>query len=160
MNIAIIYGGKSSEHEVSLKSASSIIRTIDKKYKLHLIGISKSGAWYLHGDEERERIIKNEKAVLKIKKDEAKRVSVIPGGGIKKGLKALLYIFYIFYFKFAAAFCISASTALFISTTLIVSIFHSLFVLVILISISLEKLFPPSVALDIISLKTSTKICF
>ena len=67
MNIAIIYGGKSSEHEVSLQSASSIIRTIDKKHKLHLIGISKSGAWYLHGDEERERIIKNEKAVLKIK---------------------------------------------------------------------------------------------
>jgi len=88
MNIAIIYGGKSSEHEVSLQSASSIIRTIDKKHKLHLIGISKNGAWYLHGDEERERIIKNEKAVLKIKKDEAKRVTVIPGGGTKKGLKA------------------------------------------------------------------------
>lgn len=88
MNIAIIYGGKSSEHEVSRASASSIVRTISKKHTLHLIGITKKGEWFLQGDEAREYILKNQKAVLKIKKDEAKRVSVIPGGGIKKGLKA------------------------------------------------------------------------
>ena len=46
MNIALIYGGSgmSGEHEVSLESASSIVRTIDKKHRLHLIGITKSGS--------------------------------------------------------------------------------------------------------------------
>lgn len=68
MNIAIIYGGKSSEHEVSLISAASIVRTIDKKHNLYLIGITKKGEWFFHGNEERERILKNPKAVLKIKK--------------------------------------------------------------------------------------------
>ncbi len=88
MNIAIIYGGKSSEHEVSLISAASIVRTIDKKHNLYLIGITKKGEWFFHGNEERERILKNPKAVLKIKKDESKRVSIIPGGGTKRGIKA------------------------------------------------------------------------
>lgn len=88
MNIAIIYGGKSSEHEVSLVSASSIVRTIDKKHNLHLIGITKKGEWFLHSDKERERILKNPKAILKIKKDEANRVVIIPGGGTKKGIKS------------------------------------------------------------------------
>lgn len=88
MNIAIIYGGRSSEHEVSLASGASIVRTINKKHKLYLIGITKTGAWYLHDDEERDRIIKNPKAILKIKKDEKKRVYIIPGGGSKKGLKS------------------------------------------------------------------------
>lgn len=46
--IAILYGGKSGEHEVSLISAASIVRHIDeKKYRLILIGITKSGEWLL-----------------------------------------------------------------------------------------------------------------
>jgi len=46
--IAILYGGKSGEHEVSLISAASIVRHLDeKKYRLILIGISKSGEWLL-----------------------------------------------------------------------------------------------------------------
>lgn len=88
MNIAIIYGGKSSEHEVSLISASSIVRTIDKKHNLHLIGITKKGEWFLHSDTERERILKNPKAILRIKKDETNRVVILPGGGTKNGIKA------------------------------------------------------------------------
>lgn len=44
--IAIIFGGKSSEHEVSLMSAASVIRAIDKtKYEPIYIGITKSGEW-------------------------------------------------------------------------------------------------------------------
>ncbi|MFA5852699.1 MAG: D-alanine--D-alanine ligase family protein [Spirochaetales bacterium] len=46
--IAILYGGKSGEHEVSLISAASIVRHLDaRKYKLLLIGITKSGEWLL-----------------------------------------------------------------------------------------------------------------
>ncbi len=87
MNIAIVYGGKSSEHEVSIDSASSIVRTIDKKHKVHLIGIAKTGKWYLQEESERSRLLENPKAKLRIKKNEANKVFVLPGGGRKKALK-------------------------------------------------------------------------
>lgn len=46
--IAILYGGKSGEHEVSLISAASIVRQLDTaKYRLLLIGITKTGTWLL-----------------------------------------------------------------------------------------------------------------
>ena len=44
--VGIIFGGKSGEHEVSLLSAASVIRAIDKqKYELVYIGITKEGKW-------------------------------------------------------------------------------------------------------------------
>lgn len=47
-SIAILYGGKSGEHEVSLISAASIVKHLDaQKYRLLLIGIAKSGEWFL-----------------------------------------------------------------------------------------------------------------
>src|SRR5690625_1599273 len=46
--VGIIFGGKSSEHEVSLQSAKNIIEAIDRaKYTVVLIGIDKSGKWHL-----------------------------------------------------------------------------------------------------------------
>ncbi|MCE5255346.1 MAG: D-alanine--D-alanine ligase [Spirochaetaceae bacterium] len=46
--IALLYGGKSGEHEVSLVSAASIAKNLDsKKYEVLLIGIAKSGQWLL-----------------------------------------------------------------------------------------------------------------
>lgn len=47
-NIAIVFGGQSSEHEVSCVSATTIIKNIDKnKYDLTLIGITQDGRWRL-----------------------------------------------------------------------------------------------------------------
>lgn len=49
IKIGILFGGRSTEHEVSLQSAKSIIEAIDKnKYELVLIGIDKNGYWHLH----------------------------------------------------------------------------------------------------------------
>ena len=46
--ICLIFGGKSSEHEVSLRSASAILSGIDtSKYEVLLLGITKDGKWYL-----------------------------------------------------------------------------------------------------------------
>jgi len=46
--VAVLYGGKSGEHEVSLISAASIIAHLDKtKYSILPIGITKEGEWYL-----------------------------------------------------------------------------------------------------------------
>lgn len=82
MNIAILFGGKSSEHEVSLISASSVVRNIDsKKFKIVPIGISKSGVWFLQSDEELERVRSDEKNSFNIIEDEKNLVSVIPGRG-------------------------------------------------------------------------------
>lgn len=48
MNLGVIFGGQSSEHEVSRVSAEAIIKNISKdKYNLFLIGITKKGEWFL-----------------------------------------------------------------------------------------------------------------
>lgn len=45
-NIYVIYGGKSVEHEVSLKSASAVINSLDKsKYNIYPIYITIDGIW-------------------------------------------------------------------------------------------------------------------
>ena len=45
--IAVIFGGRSGEHEVSLVSASAVIDAIDReKYEVLPIGIAVSGQWY------------------------------------------------------------------------------------------------------------------
>lgn len=46
LRVGIIFGGRSSEHEVSLNSAASIIDHLDeKKYDVVPIGITKAGKW-------------------------------------------------------------------------------------------------------------------
>jgi len=53
--IAILFGGCSTEYEVSLQSAYSVISHLDQeKYKAHLIGITREGTWlYYEGDIDR-----------------------------------------------------------------------------------------------------------
>ena len=48
LNLGLLFGGRSCEHEVSVTSARSIYKAIDdKKYKVSLIGIDKTGRWHL-----------------------------------------------------------------------------------------------------------------
>jgi len=50
IRVGIIFGGKSGEHEVSLASAYSVARAIDReKYDVVMIGVTKQGGW-LAGD--------------------------------------------------------------------------------------------------------------
>lgn len=50
--IAVIFGGKSSEHEVSRVSASYVISKIpEDKYEIFTIGITKDGRWLLYSGE-------------------------------------------------------------------------------------------------------------
>ena len=86
MNIAIIYGGRSGEHEVSLVSASFVVRAIGSEHIVHLIGITKNGEWYLQPESLLEHIRKDTSAVLTIECNKAARVAVIPGGGVTAGL--------------------------------------------------------------------------
>ena len=53
INLGILFGGQSCEHEVSVTSARSIEKAINReKYHVHLIGIDKSGYWHLGDDVE------------------------------------------------------------------------------------------------------------
>lgn len=49
IRVGILFGGRSAEHEGSLRSARSIIDAIDRnKYEVVLIGIDKKGQWHLN----------------------------------------------------------------------------------------------------------------
>lgn len=51
LRVGILFGGRSGEHEVSLQSAASILKAIDrKKFDVTPIGIAKDGRW-LTGDD-------------------------------------------------------------------------------------------------------------
>ena len=48
INVLVLFGGQSSEHEVSCKSAVNVIRSIDTdRYQPVLVGITKDGRWLL-----------------------------------------------------------------------------------------------------------------
>ena len=51
LGVAVLFGGRSGEHEVSLASARSIMQAMDtNKYEVYPIGIDKAGHWLTGGD--------------------------------------------------------------------------------------------------------------
>ena len=51
LRVGILFGGRSGEHEVSLLSAASILKAIDrKKFDVVPIGITKTGRWLTEGN--------------------------------------------------------------------------------------------------------------
>ena len=51
LRIGVIFGGRSGEHEVSLRSAESVINAIDKtRYEVVPIAITKEGRWLVSGN--------------------------------------------------------------------------------------------------------------
>ncbi len=53
IRVGILFGGKSAEHEVSLRSAKNVIAALDQeKYEPVLIGIDTAGAWHLVSPEQ------------------------------------------------------------------------------------------------------------
>jgi D-alanine-D-alanine ligase len=50
LRVGVLFGGRSGEHEVSLRSAASIIEAMDKsRYEIVPIGITKKGRWLTAG---------------------------------------------------------------------------------------------------------------
>ncbi len=57
IKLGVIYGGTSTEHEVSKMSANSVIENLDKnKYEIHEIFINKYGKWFEVKGENKEEI--------------------------------------------------------------------------------------------------------
>ncbi|WP_425058979.1 D-alanine--D-alanine ligase A [Sporomusa carbonis] len=78
INVGILFGGRSTEHEVSLQSAKNIIDAIDKeKYNITLIGIDKTGHWYLN-DSSRFLLNSNDPKYIALHTTD-KDVVIVPG---------------------------------------------------------------------------------
>ena len=57
LSVCVLFGGRSPEHEVSLRSAESVLNNLDKtKYNLFPVGITKSGDWVLYGGDDYSKL--------------------------------------------------------------------------------------------------------
>lgn len=88
IRVGIIFGGKSSEHEVSLLSARTVFEALDKeRYEPVLIGIDKDGRWHLRHEASYLLDADNPKKVRLCSAVE--HVSIVPaerGTGVLRGL--------------------------------------------------------------------------
>jgi D-alanine-D-alanine ligase len=85
-NVALVFGGRSPEHEVSLRSAKNVSAAIkDTNYNKFLIGISKEGTWYLFQSAQ----VFEKKALLDKEMEGAEPVSLVckKGAPVLVGLK-------------------------------------------------------------------------
>lgn len=80
LNVVLLYGGKSGEHEISLISSSTIARNLSSAYDITLVGITKQGVWYKQNKNELKRIKEDSSAVLTIKEDDLYKISLMPAG--------------------------------------------------------------------------------
>ncbi|MBN2040739.1 MAG: D-alanine--D-alanine ligase [Spirochaetes bacterium] len=77
INVGILFGGKSAEHEVSLQSAKNVYDAIDKeKYSPVLIGIDKTGRWLLN-DSSRFLLNANDPKLIKLN-TQSDSVALVP----------------------------------------------------------------------------------
>lgn len=77
IKVGILFGGKSAEHEISLRSAKNVIEALDKdKYEAVLIGIDKNGKWLYN---EQTSLILHADNIEKISLNlESENVALIP----------------------------------------------------------------------------------
>ena len=65
LKLGVLFGGESTEHEVSIKSSKSIIHNLNKdKYEIFPIYIDESGNWYKCVDIDKENMIEEDNIVL------------------------------------------------------------------------------------------------
>lgn len=78
LRVGIVFGGKSSEHEVSLQSAKNIVDAIDKtKFDVVLLGIDKQGQWHIN-DASSYLLNANNPALIALNRSD-KNVALVPG---------------------------------------------------------------------------------
>ncbi len=81
LQIGILFGGKSAEHEVSLRSAENVFNALDKnKYEVVLIGIDKKGKWIL-GNSSIKLLDKTNPKLYKLNSANSDSVALVPQGG-------------------------------------------------------------------------------
>ncbi|MDY0289816.1 MAG: D-alanine--D-alanine ligase [Sphaerochaeta sp.] len=79
MNIALIYGGRSAEHEVSVNSAKGVLKALSNLgHTIHLIAITLEGRWFLQKTDEVQASIMTDHPL-----------TIVPGQGIFCGSEQL-----------------------------------------------------------------------
>jgi len=75
IRIGVLFGGRSSEHEVSLRSALTVMSAMDPaRYEVVPIGIGRDGRWYLRAD------------AIRMLTETAPRLESLAGGGLEVSL--------------------------------------------------------------------------
>jgi D-alanine-D-alanine ligase len=83
IKVAVIFGGRSAEHEVSLQSARNIIESLDKeKYEPVLIGIDRKGKWYLN--EKSIHLLNSDSPVMIQMAEQKNEIALTPTGESRK----------------------------------------------------------------------------
>ena len=77
LRVAILFGGQSAEHEISLISARNIAAAMDrKKYEIVAVGIDKQGRWFI---DEGARLLRESTPSRVEFRDGSKAAAVLPG---------------------------------------------------------------------------------
>ena len=77
--VAVLLGGRSAEHEVSLQSAKNVIEAMDRdRYEPVPIGIDKTGAWFLC-DPDRCLVHPDDPKRIRLNCREDDRLALVPG---------------------------------------------------------------------------------
>ncbi len=80
LRVAILFGGRSAEHEISLISARNIAAAMDrKKYEIVAIGIDKRGRWFI---DEGARLLRESTPPRVEFRDGSKAAAVLPGSTV------------------------------------------------------------------------------
>lgn len=80
IKVGIIFGGKSAEHEVSLQSAKNVNNALDKnKYEAILIGIDKTGKWFLN-DASKFLLNVTDPKLIQLSNEKKEEVTLAPEG--------------------------------------------------------------------------------
>ena len=75
IRVGVLFGGRSSEHEISLRSALTVMSAMDSaRYEVVPIGIGRDGRWYLRAD------------AIRMLTEAAPRLEALAGGGIEVSL--------------------------------------------------------------------------
>jgi len=104
IRVGVVFGGRSGEHEVSLLSAESVMRALDRdKYDIVPIGITREGRWLTDGDPMEElKLLANgtDATLLRLSRSEGRQPSALANGdrrelvpGAPQGLPKIDVIF-------------------------------------------------------------------
>ncbi len=87
LNLGLLFGGRSGEHEVSLQSAKSIANAVNREnFTLFLLAIDKQGNWFL-ADEKNYLLHANDPKNIKLNVRSEQQISLIPNNNTNQILR-------------------------------------------------------------------------
>lgn len=79
IKVAVIFGGRSAEHEISLQSAKNVIESLDKdRFDPVLIGIDRTGRWFLN--EKSIHLLNTDNTTMIQMADQKNEIALTPTG--------------------------------------------------------------------------------